>query len=208
MDPGFTVIGLTGGIASGKSLVARAFRDSGIPVIDADALAHMALEPDGPAYKPVLELFGEQILADEGREIDRQKLGRIVFDSRARREALERITHPAISALAAKAMELVRERGHSFAIYEAALLVETGIHEGMEKLIVVACTLENQMERLCRRDGIGREAAAVRIASQYPLEEKLKVADWIIPNDGTMEELAAEARRIASELESAYGEGG
>ncbi|MBW2276242.1 MAG: dephospho-CoA kinase [Deltaproteobacteria bacterium] len=189
MPAGLTVVGLTGGIASGKSTVARFLREAGVPVLDADSLGHMVLEPDGAAYRPVLQKFGKQILGLDGATIDRQKLGGLVFDSPAHRQALEAITHPEIAALAKQGLELIAERGEPLAVYEAALLVETGIHQDLAGLIVVSCPLEDQVERVCARDGISRPAAAARIASQLPLEDKLAVADFEIANDGDFEQL-------------------
>ncbi|NLN61323.1 MAG: dephospho-CoA kinase [Myxococcales bacterium] len=180
-----SVVGLTGGIASGKSLAASIFREMGIPVIDADALAHMVLAPDGLAYAAVLEAFGDDILVPGEDTIDRQRLGQKVFDNAPMRHKLEAITHPAIAQLAKQGMALVAERGEKLAIYEAALLVEAGIYRDLQALVVVATTLENQLSRLCQRDRMTPHAAAARIASQLPLEEKLAVADYVIENNGT-----------------------
>jgi len=205
MTSSFAVIGLTGGIASGKSAVARVFRERGIPVLDADALGHLVLAPDGGAYAEVLEEFGRGILARDGRTIDRHELGRLVFEDPERRARLEAITHPAIGELARKGLEIVRERGYPFAVYEAALLVETGMHRALAELIVVSSSVAAQMDRLCARDGLTREAAAVRIASQLPLAEKLALAQHVIHNDGTPEELRVRASEVATLLERRHG---
>jgi dephospho-CoA kinase len=167
----------------------------------------MVLEPDGAAYRPVLEAFGAGILGDDGVAIDRQRLGRVVFDDPPRRAALEAITHPAIAALAGRALALVAERGERLAIYEAALLVETGIHKGLAALIVVSCPLEQQLDRLVARDGFTRAAAAARIASQLPLDEKLAVADYVIENGGTPEELAARVASVCAALRGRFTDG-
>jgi len=202
MTTSLKVIGLTGGIASGKSTVARLLREEGLPVIDADTLGHMALAADGAAYREVLDAFGAGILAADGVNIDRQRLGAEVFDDPERRALLERFTHPAIADLARRGFELIAERGGRLAIYEAALLVETGMHRGLAALIVVSCSIESQVERIVARDGLGRAAAAARIASQYPLAEKLAAADWVVENDDTFEEL----RERTAELARALGE--
>jgi dephospho-CoA kinase len=208
MENGLKVVGLTGGIASGKSTVARMMRRLGLPVIDADAFGHMVLEPDGAAYTPVLEAFGGGILGDDGVSIDRQKLGGLVFDNPEQRSLLESITHPAISALAGTAFSLVAEHGDGLAVYEAALLVETGMHRGLAALVVVSCPLEQQLERLVARERFSREAAAARIASQLPEEEKLAVADYVIVNGGTPEELEARVLEVVTALRNRFGEGG
>jgi dephospho-CoA kinase len=205
MTPEITVVGLTGGIASGKSTVAGYLRDAGLPVIDADSLGHMVLDPGGAAHEEVIEIFGPQILGPDGVTIDRQALGREVFDDAARRAELERITHPAIAELAAQGLALIAERGMRLAIYEAALLVETGTHRNLAALIVVSCSLAAQIDRVCARDGFTREAAAARIASQLPLEEKLAVADFVLTNDGTPEELAAQVAELVDELRARFG---
>jgi dephospho-CoA kinase len=200
------VVGLTGGIASGKSTVARLLRQAGLPVIDADALGHLVLAPDGAAYLEVVGTFGTGILGTDGVNIDRQRLGALVFDDPRQRAVLERITHPAITALARRGLELIEERGVHLAVYEAALLVETGMHRGLAGLIVVSCSLENQLERILARDGLDPAAAAARIASQFPLAEKLAAADWVIENNGTDEELAERTDALAEALRLRFPE--
>ncbi len=187
MSSQLIVVGLTGGIASGKSTVARFLREEKIPVIDADSLGRIALEKDTEPYSQVVASFGEDILDAEG-QIDRQALGAKVFDNREARLMLESITHPAIAALAKRGLELIAERGERLAVYEAALLVETGIHKSLAALVTVSCSLETQMKRLMGRDGLTRAAAAARIASQFPLEEKVKAADYVIDTEGSPEE--------------------
>ncbi len=195
------IVGLTGGIASGKSTVASYLRDAGIPVIDADSLGHIVLEKNGEAYEPVVATFGEKILNESG-DIDRQKLGAKVFDNAAQRAVLEGITHPAIARLSKRGMELIAERGEPLAVYEAALLVETGVHERLDALVVVSCSLATQLKRVMGRDGYTKEAAAARIASQYPLEEKLVVADYVIENDGELKETREKTLGVLAELKA------
>jgi dephospho-CoA kinase len=205
MLPGLTVVGLTGGIASGKSTVARIMRDAGVPVLDADGLGHMVLEPGGAAHDAVVERFGEQVLGRDGATIDRQKLGGLVFDDPGRRAELEAITHPAIAALATRGLELIASRDEPLAIYEAALLVETGIYKTLAALIVVDCTLAAQIERLCARDGYSPHAAAARIASQLPSEEKLAVADYVIENNSGFGELKDVTLQILERVRGRFG---
>lgn len=193
------VVGLTGGIASGKSTVAQWYRKWGVPVIDADALAKMVLEPDGEAYENVVEHFGEDILT-EGGHIDRQKLGAKVFDSPEQRRVLEGFTHPAIARLARRGLELVENAGEPMAFYEAALLVETGVHKGLDRLVVVSCSITKQLERIIARDGLSKSAAAARIASQYPLSDKVAVADYVIDNEGDLDRTEQQARDVLEKL--------
>ena len=157
------VVGLTGGIASGKSTVAETMRQAGMPVIDADSLGRLVLDRGTEAYEQTVAAFGNEIL-DETGDIDRQRLGGKVFQDPAARVKLESITHPAIAAMAKRGLALIAERGEPIAIYEAALLVETGIYKGLSALIVVSCSLETQLARLRARDGLSNAAAAARIS--------------------------------------------
>ncbi len=199
MKKPFFIFGLTGGIASGKSTVAGFLREAGVPVIDADKLGHLVLEKGGEAYKPVVEAFGADILNEDG-EIDRQLLGAKVFDNSDHRTKLEAITHPAIARLAQTGMEMIAERGEPLACYEAALLVETGAHKFLDALVVVSCSLETQLNRIVARDGFSKEAAAARIASQYPLADKLEVADHVINNEGSLDAVEAETANVIAAL--------
>jgi dephospho-CoA kinase len=179
-------------------------RKEGIPVIDADGLGHMVLEPGGLAYKAVISKFGTKILSSDNKTIDRQELGRLVFDDAKMRQKLESITHPAIAELARQGLSLIAQRDKKFAVYEAALLVETGIYKGMTALIVVSATLENQLKRISARDNLTPKAAAARIASQLPLKEKTEVADYIIENDSTFEELEGKVKKIITLLKKRF----
>jgi dephospho-CoA kinase len=204
MEKSLYVFGLTGGIASGKSTVADFMREAGVPVIDADQLGHQVLEPDGEAYGPVVEFFGRGILREDNW-IDRQKLGEKVFDNPEMRARLESITHPAIAGLAQQGIALIRERGVKLAFYEAALLVETGTYKWFDGLVVVSCPVETQMRRVMARNGLTREAAAARIASQYPLEEKLSLADYVIDNDCDLDQVHAETMKILDAVKRGAG---
>jgi dephospho-CoA kinase len=195
------VIGLTGGIASGKSTIAAFLREAGVPVIDADQLGRMVLEKDTETFVQVVALFGEDIL-DAAGCIDRQALGAKVFDNNEARTSLESITHPAIAALAKRGLSLIQERGERLAVYEAALLVETGIYKNLAALVVVSCKVETQMARLIQRDGLTNPAAAARIASQYPLEEKLKAADYVIDTEGSLTETKFRTLEVLEKLKN------
>ncbi len=188
------VVGLTGGIASGKSTVARWFAGWGAYVVDADRVARDVVVPGGPAYAAVVERFGRSIVAEDG-SIDRIELGRIVFDRDTERAALEAILHPAIRAESLR--RFAEDSGDApLGIYEASLLVETGAHEELDGLIVVACTQETQIARLIERDGITEDDARKRLASQYPPERKIALADHVIDTDGTLEQTEARARVV------------
>jgi dephospho-CoA kinase len=193
------VIGLTGGIASGKSVVAEILRDLGAPVIDADELARRVVEPGQPAHADLVREFGQEILRPDG-SVDRKALGRLVFSDDERRQRLNAITHPRIAALAQVETAAHAARGEPAVVYEAALLVENGLHRVLDGLIVVKATAEEQLRRAVLRDGLGEEEARARIASQLPLEEKLAVATHVIDNSGSLAETRAQVEQVWAEL--------
>ncbi len=193
------VIGLTGGIASGKSTVARMLRELGAQVVDADQVAREVVEPGTPAYDDVVRTFGEAVL-DSDRRIDRKKLGAIVFADADRRKALNAITHPRIAAATAQKLAALAASGVPVAFYEAALLVENQVHHGLAGLIVVAAPLQAQIDRVVRRDSLSEAEARARIAAQLPLSEKVKSATWVIDTGGSMEDTRAQVNKVWNEI--------
>lgn len=183
-------IGLTGGIASGKSTVAARFRALGVPIVDADQLAREVVEKGSDALHEIVHAFGPEVLAEDG-SLDRKKLGAVVFDDADARKRLEHITHPRIAALSMQRMAELATSGAPYGLYEAALLVENGAHRAMQGLVVVACKPETQLARVMARDGIDEEAARARLAAQRPLEDKLAAATWVIWNDADLPALEA-----------------
>lgn len=179
-------VGLTGGIASGKSTVARFFEDLGVPVVDADQLAREVVAAGSDGLQEIVDEFGDDVLLPEGT-LDRKKLGEIVFNDEAARRKLEGITHPRIAQAGMAAIAGLQEGAHGYVLYEAALLVENGAYEVFPALVVVAVTPDVQLERLIGRDEIDEQAARARVASQLPLEQKVAVADFVIHNDGGQE---------------------
>jgi dephospho-CoA kinase len=184
-------IGLTGGIASGKSTVAARFRALGVPVVDADQLAREVVEKGSDGLGEIVRAFGAEVLAEDGT-LDRKKLGALVFDDPDARKQLERITHPRIAALSMQRLAELASSGAPYGLYEAALLVENGAYEAMNGLVVVACKPETQLARVMAREGLTQDAARARLAAQSPLEDKLAAATWVIWNDG--DRAALEAR--------------
>ncbi len=187
------IIGLTGGIASGKSTVARLLEKLGASIIDADQLARDAVEPGSPAYAAIVEAFGATILHPDGT-IDRPALGAIVFADPDARRRLEAITHPAIAKLAEERLARLRADGTAVAIYMAPLLVEAGVTERVDEIWVVYIDRETQMERLMQRDNMGREDALRRINSQMPMDEKRLYGKVVIDNRGDLEETDRQVR--------------
>lgn len=184
MPAGIRVIGLTGGIATGKSSVARFFRERGIPVIDADQLARDAVLPGSPALDQIVSLFGRNMLTNDGR-LDRKRLGELVFSDLEKRRQLESILHPEIRRRAEDQISQAAEAGHKRLIYMAPLLIEAGATGRVDTVWVVTASPEIQLERLMRRDGISREQAERLIDSQMPLSEKERCGSVVIDNSGT-----------------------
>lgn len=174
-------IGLSGGIACGKSSVARILRNNGIPVIDADQVARDIVEPGSPALLELVQAFGENIL-DEHGALRRKKLGSIVMNDEQKRSRLNQITHPKIRSSIFATLQTWYKQGHEAGVVEAALMVETKSHTRYDALIIVTCTPKIQMSRLMAREGFDRETAQKWIDSQLPLAEKEKLADIIIDN--------------------------
>ena len=179
------LIGLTGGIGSGKSAVAQILRDQGIPVLDADVIARQVVEPGQPAHQEIARAWPE-VIAAEGR-VDRKKLGAIVFSDGRSRGRLEAITHPRIRAQVAVRAKELAAAGHDLAFLEAALLVETGFYKQLDGLVVVAASEAEQVARVMARDGCSREGALARIRAQHPLADKVRVADHVVDNNGNLE---------------------
>ncbi len=202
--------GLTGGIASGKSTVAGFLAELGAFVIEADKLAHEVMEAGGSAHDDVVAEFGSEILDAHGR-IDRPRLARKIFFDRGARETLNSIVHPRVLAEADVRIERYHQRGgHApVAVFEAALLVESGAYRDMHRMVVVRCSKGSQLRRLITRDGLDREDALARISAQAPLEDKLRVADYVIDTERTLHETREQTERVWShlleDLESEFG---
>ncbi|HLR15768.1 MAG TPA: dephospho-CoA kinase [Bacillota bacterium] len=180
------VIGLTGSIASGKSTIARQFIAYGIPVIDADLIARQVVEIGEPAYEKVVHTFGESILEEDG-SINRQALGKLIFNDKEKRQALNEIVHPAVRK------EMLRQRdehvtkGTAAVVLDIPLLFESKLTHFVEKILVVSVRPDVQMDRLMKRNTLSKEEAESRIASQIPVQEKETLADAVIDNNGTKE---------------------
>ena len=180
--------GLTGGIACGKSTVTALLRRLGARVVDADQLAREVVAPGTQGLRRVVERFGDGVLTPRG-ELDRKALGELVFHDAAARADLEAITHPLIGRLRDDLTREAEASGAPVLVYDAALLVEKGLHRGLDQVIVVDASPETQMRRLRARDGLTQEAALARVSSQMPLADKRAAATVVLTNDGTVEEL-------------------
>ena len=193
-------VGLTGGIACGKSTISRHLAQRGAFVVDMDRVAHEVMEPDGAAYESVVALFGSDILDADGR-IDRQRLGPIVFADPAARQELEAVVHPAVRLETTRRIQSWYAAGDgSIAVVDAALLVETGQHGSFDRLIVVTCSRQTQISRIRERDGWSIDEAERRIDAQLPLERKVAVADYVIDTDQPLETCLAQADTVWGKL--------
>ncbi len=197
------VVGLTGGIASGKSTVARAFAQRGIPVIDADQLAREVVAPGSEGLAAVVQEFGDVLLPDGN--LDRKAVAARVFTDPTLRLKLNAILHPRIAQLSQlRLAELPRDK--PYAIYEAPLIVENGLHHGMHALVVVAIDPPLQIERVMARDGLDREAAEARLRAQAPLERKLAAATYVNDNGRALSHLVPQVEEVHTKILSRLGE--
>ena len=196
------VFGLTGGIGSGKSTVARLFREEKIPVVDADRISREITSPGKPAYIEIVGRFGKEILSPDGR-IDRKMLGAIIFANPGMRADLEAITHPRIAEGMREAVSALASEGHPVAIVEAALIHEKEPQGMFDAVIGVRCGREPQVERLMHRDGIPREQALRILSSQMDPEEKALASDYLIDNSGDLDGTRDQVRALAKTLRRA-----
>jgi dephospho-CoA kinase len=193
-------VGLTGGIACGKSYVGMVLQELGCELIDADQVAHAVIEPGQPAYQELVATFGSSILTTEGR-IDRAQLGSLVFSNPALRAHLNAIVHPRVyEAQAAWLSEVAARSPGAIAVVDAALMIETGSYRRFDKLIVVHCPPELQMARLQERNGMSPEDARRRIDAQLPNHEKLAYADFIIDTSTSFEETRRQTAAVFDAL--------
>jgi len=195
-------VGLTGGLASGKSFVGRALADLGCYLIEADKLGHEVMLPGGEAYEAIVREFGPGILDPEGR-ISRRKLSGIVWRNPERLEKLNSLVHPPVREREESRMaEIARTHPGAIAVVEAAILVETGRYKSFDRLIVVTCTPEQQMERALERGSYSKEEILARLSRQLPMEEKLRVADYVVDTSGTKEATLEQVRTVYGKLRS------
>lgn len=186
------VVGLTGGIASGKSTAARILQARGAPVVSADELARAVVAPNEPGLCAVVEVFGREFLLPNGT-LDRTRLGSLIFADAEARQKLEGLLHPLILDQMAQVLRGWERAGASAAVCEVPLLFEVGLHEGsfIDRTWVVYVTEKEQLRRLIARDGLTEVQASQRLAAQWPLERKRRLADLVIDNQGSLTDFAA-----------------
>jgi dephospho-CoA kinase len=195
-------VGLTGGLASGKSFVGHALADLGCHLIEADKLGHEVMLRGAEAYDAIVREFGPGILETDG-QIDRHRLSTLVWDRPERLEKLNSIVHPPVVAREERRMaEIAQSAPHGIAVVEVAILVETGRYRKFDKLIVVTCTAEQQMERALKRGSYSKEEILARLSRQLPLEEKVRVADYVIDTSGSKESTLQQVQTVYESLRS------
>ncbi|KAA0549151.1 dephospho-CoA kinase [Bacillus sp. BGMRC 2118] len=188
-------IGLTGGIASGKSTVSSMLRELNFPVVDADIIAREVVEVGEEAYLLIVEEFGEEILTTNG-SIDRVKLGAIVFHNEGKRRTLNSIVHPAVRKRMIELKENYLKKDHRAVILDIPLLFESELTFMVDKTLLVYVNSDTQLHRLMNRNQLTKEEALARIQSQMPLEDKLKLADEVLTNNGTINETEEQLRQV------------
>jgi len=194
------LVGLTGGIASGKSLVAKVFSSLGAHIIDADQIVHELLAPHQETWHEIIQYFGNTILLPN-LDIDRKKLGALVFKDADKRAWLNACLHPRVFSLfSSRVKQLQEAHPDAIVIFDAALLIETGYYKNMNKIVVVYTNKERQVDRLAHRDGFSSEQALDRIQSQMPLSEKLRYADYVIKNTSSMQNAEVQASAVFASL--------
>ena len=195
------LVGLTGGIASGKSTIAAILRRLGASIINADELSREVVQPGQDAWNEIIKNFGSDIL-QEDQTLDRRKLRKIVFDSPEARKKLEAIIHPRVRALAERRIRELAASGSSVIVYEVPLLFEAQIHLWLRPVILVACNVETQRKRLLERDHLTQLEAQQHLDAQMSLEEKRKLADYVIENDGALEDLEQQVRTVLQKIQA------
>jgi dephospho-CoA kinase len=185
-------VGLTGGIASGKTTVADLFAELGAVLIDTDIIARDVVRPGTPALGEIADTFGEDVMAPGGA-LDRRALRELVFDDAGKRRALEAIVHPRIRAEAERQM---RTLGGPYQIIIVPLLVGSPLQQELDRILVVDCSEETQLQRLCQRDGVSEQLARKMVASQASRDERLAIADDVVSNDGELHETRRQVEQL------------
>ena len=194
------LVGLTGGMGSGKSLAASYFRELGAQMIDADRISRELVAPEKPAWKEIIEEFGSSVLNSD-QTLNRKQVAAIVFNDESKRKKLEDIIHPRVIVEERRLYERYRqENSRVLAVIDAALLIESGNYKNVDAVIVVQCGREEQIRRVMERDGTARSEVEKRLDSQMTLEEKVSFGDYILRNGGTLESLKSQVGELYRNL--------
>lgn len=195
------LVGLTGTMGSGKSTTASILKKLGAFIIDADAICRDLVQPHQPAWKEIIQTFGDEIRQADDPNIDRGKLANIIFNDKDKKKQLESILHPKVIAEEKKlAEQIFRDHPESIVVVEAALLIESGNDQKMDKTIVVICDEEQSIQRAMKRSSLSREDAISRIQNQMPQNEKIKSADYVLLNNSNQTDLELKVQALYSQL--------
>jgi dephospho-CoA kinase len=196
------IVGLTGGVASGKTDISQILKEEGAYLIDADQIARELVQPHTATWNELIKVFGKEILQEDG-SIHRKRLAAKVFSDPEQRNLLNQILHPRIKTeMNKRVKEIGQKDPNAIVVIDAALLIELGDHREMDKVIVVTSTEKQQIERLKKRDGVDQEEAQKILSSQMPLDEKMKVADFVIRNEGSFEETRRRVKEVFQKLKN------
>jgi dephospho-CoA kinase len=201
------IVGLTGGIATGKSAVTARFKERGAAIIDFDAMTREVMKPDMRAWKDIVAFFGESVLNDD-RTLDRARLGEIVFADPEKRIKLEGFIHPRLFEVYSRRIaEIEQNDPDALVLVDTPLLVEVKLQSMFDKILLVHATREEQMKRLSTRDGLDEEAVLARLSAQMPTEDKIEHAHYVIHNSGSLEDLEREVDKVFELLRGLSGKG-
>lgn len=195
------LVGLTGGIASGKSAVAKILAQLGAAIVDADVLSREVVAPGHDGWNEIVATFGSEVLQAD-QTLDRQKLRTLIFNNPDARKQLEAIIHPRVRALAEQRIRGHGEAGYAVVVYEVPLLFEGDLQQWLRPVILVACDVDIQRQRLQQRDGLDAAAAQKHIDAQMSLEKKRRLADYVIENDGSLADLESQVRAVLAKIEA------
>ena len=196
------LVGLTGGMGSGKSLAASYFRELGAQMIDADRISRELVAPEKPAWKEIIKEFGSSVLNSD-QTLNRKQVAAIVFNDESKRKKLEDIIHPRVIVEERRLYEKYRqENSRVLAVIDSALLIESGNYNNVDTVVVIQCGREEQIRRVMERDGTARSEVEKRLDSQMRLEEKVGFGDYILRNDGTRESLKSQVGELYRDLRS------
>ena len=194
------IVGLTGGIATGKSAVTARFKERGAVIIDFDAMTREVMEPDMRAWKDIVEYFGESVLNDD-RTLNRARIGEIVFADPEKRRKLEGFIHPRLFEVYSRRIaEIERNDPDALVLVDTPLLFEVKLENMFDKILIVYATREEQIERIAARDGLDEEAVLARLAAQMPTEDKIERSQYVIHNSGSLEDLDREVEEMFAAL--------
>jgi dephospho-CoA kinase len=195
------LVGLTGGIASGKTAAAAILRRLGAAVVNADELSREVVRPGEEAWKEIITAFGPAVLQQD-KTLDRKKLRKLVFDDPAARKKLEAIIHPKVRALAEKKFHELKAAGNEIIVYEVPLLFEGQLQLWLRPVILIACSTATQKQRLQQRDGLTDEQAQRHLNAQMSLEQKRRLADYVVENNGSLDDLEQQVKTVLDKIKA------